>query len=228
MLRFILVLLVGLGAAAVLSIANAVRRPLARLIRALLVGLTMLFAVAALAIGAAGLQGDEWWAVAVAGGMLLLAFRFGWALRLPNPSRAARIPDHVPLTQLPPDARWRRFESGLDWVSRQQAKRSRARIGAFLAERHSPSLTHEHRALLLSCERRVPQLIDTCIERCRNASAQERERYVEETLERLVHIGGEADSARREIRRADDQRLQVLHRYFDNVAGRGDEQRDAR
>jgi hypothetical protein len=58
-----------------------------------------------------------------------------------------------------------------------------------------------------------------CIERCRNASPAERERYLDETLDKLVQIGGEAERARREVREADDRKLQVLHRYFDGVAG---------
>jgi hypothetical protein len=228
MLRFLFLVAAGVTVALLVAAANAVRRPLARFVRALLVGLTAMLGIAALAIGAAGFQSDEWWVVAVAAGMLAVAARLGWSLRRRRLHPAAKGVEHVPLTNAAPHARWRRFESGLDWVSRQQAKRSRARIDAFVAERNSPSLTHEHRALLLSCDNRVPELIDACLERCRNASRSERERYVDETLDRLIQIGTEAEHARREVRQADDQRLQVLHRYFDTVAGGDDEQRNAR
>jgi hypothetical protein len=43
---------------------------------------------------------------------------------------------------------------------------------------------------------------------------------MDETLDRLVHLASEAERARREVRAADDQRLDVLHRYFDDVAGK--------
>lgn len=226
MLRFLFLVAAGTVVALTLAAANAVRRPLVRFVRALLVGLTAMLGIAALAIGAAGLQSDAWWAVAAGAGMLAVALRIGWRLRRPSLMRqTAQIP-HVPLTQAPSDGRWGRFEAKLDWVSRQQARRSRALIDAFLAERNSPSLSNEHRSLLLSCDKRVPELIDACLERCRNGSRQERMGYVDETLGRIIQIGMEAEQARREIRQADDQRLQVLHRYFDTVTG-NDEQRNA-
>ena len=228
MLRFLFLVAAGVVFALVLAAANAVRRPLARFVRALLVGLTAMLGIAAIAIGAAGIQGDEWWAVAVAGGMLAVALRLGWGLRRRRGGRGQEFPQHVPLTHSAPDARWRGFEAKLDWVSRQQARRSHSLIEGFIAERNSPSLTHEHRSLLVSCDNRVPELIDACLDRCRNASRRERARYVHETLDRLIQIGPEAEHARREIRQADDQRLQVLHRYFDNVAGSGDERRKVR
>jgi len=126
---------------------------------------------------------------------------------------------HIPLTRCVPHSDWHRFEAQLDWVARHQARKSRAAIDRFVAERNSPSLTHEHRSLLLSCEKRVPELIETCLERCGNASPQERDHYIDETLDTLNQIGAEAERARREVRDADDRRLEMLHRYFDGVAG---------
>lgn len=229
MFRFLLAVVATFSLGLLFALAGAVRGPLARLVRALLTGMAALLAIAGLSIGAAGLQNDAWWAVVFGAGILLVAFRLGWALRRGTSRQApAKEPDHVPLTRPTPDPHWRRFELGLDWVARKQVQRSRASIAGFLAERDSPSLTQEHRALLLSCEKRVPELIDTCVERCRNATGRERERYIDETLDTLNQIGAEAERARREVRQADDQRLQVLHRYFDGIAGEDDEQRKTR
>lgn len=171
-----------------------------------------------LAIGVAAITNETWWAAIIGGAILLAAGRLGWALRRPR-RRASEEPSHVPLTAALPDSHWRRFEAELDWVSRQEVRRSRTAIAGFVAERQSPSLTHEHRSLLLSCEKRVPELIDACIDRCRNATGRERDRYIDSTLATLSQIGAEAERARVEIRAADDQRLQVLHRYFEGVAG---------
>jgi hypothetical protein len=77
--------------------------------------------------------------------------------------------------------------------------------------------------LLVACEKRVPELIETCVERCRNASPRERDRYIDETLARLAQLSAEAEAARRQVREADDRRLQVLHRYFDDVAPGGND-----
>lgn len=221
MLRFLLLFAASLGVTMILAFAAVVRRPLVRLVRAVLLGLAGLLAVTAIALVGAGVSNDSWWATIAGVATMLLAARVGWPLLRRRRPRHDRELEHVPLTRAAPDARWGRLEAGLDWVSRQQARQSRAAIQRFLAERDSQSLTHEHRALLLSCEKRVPELIDTCLDRCRNANRQERERYLDETLDRLVQLAGEAERARLEIREADDQRLRVLHRYFDGVAGNG-------
>jgi hypothetical protein len=73
---------------------------------------------------------------------------------------------------------------------------------------------------MISCERRVPELIDTCLDRCRSARPDERCDYAAPTLERLVRLGEEADAARRQIRSRGDQRLTTMHNYFDTVAAR--------
>lgn len=223
MLRFLLLVIVGVTLGTLFALANAVRRPLARLTRAVLRGVVAVLVAAGLAIGVTGLVTEAWWAAILGGGLLVVALRLVWALRRPRRGKQVDQIEHVPLTRSVADPHWQRFEADLDWVARQQARRSRRAIEGFLAERDSPSLTHEHRSLLLSCEKRVPELIDTCLDRCRNASRDERERYVDETLDRLVQIGGEAERARREVRKADDQRLQVLHRYFDGMVGDSDE-----
>lgn len=222
MLRFLLLLAAGLALGTLFALANAMRRPLARLTRSVLRGLVAVLVTAGLAIGVTGLVNEAWWAAILGGGLLVVALRLAWALRRPRRSKPADDIEHVPLTRPEADSHWKRFDAALDWMARKQARRSRRAIEGFVAERDSPSLTNEHRSLLLSFEKRVPELIDTCLDRCRNASPEERERYMDETLDRLVQIGGEAERARREVRKADDQRLQVLHRYFDGMVGDSD------
>jgi hypothetical protein len=218
-MRQLLLILATLWVGLLLAFAGALRRPLVRLVRGLLGAVVAVIGVAGAAVGAAGVSSEAWWAVAVGGGMVLIALRLAWALRRPGRGRRAGVVQHVPLTRSEPGTRWSSLEADLDWVGRQQARRARNAIEGFVAERHSKSLTHEHRSLLLSCEKRVPELLEAVEERCRNASRQERIRYVDDTLNILVQIGGEAERARREVREADDRRLEVLHRYFDGVAG---------
>jgi hypothetical protein len=74
--------------------------------------------------------------------------------------------------------------------------------------------------LLISCEKRVPELLDACLERCRGARPGERCDYAGATLERLVRIGEEAEEARRSIRQQGDGRLLTMQTYFDHVVGR--------
>lgn len=225
MLRYILAFAAALSLGVLLALAETIRRPLARLLRAVLVGVVAVLATLGLAIGAAGLANEAWWAAIIGAAILLGAGRLGWALRRPGGrARAASLePPHVPLTAALPDSHWRRFEAQLDWVSRKEVGRSRAAIDGFLAERQSPSLTNDHRSLMVSCEKRIPELIDTCIDRCRNATGRERDHYIDETLARIRQIGIEAERARVEVRAADDQRLHVLHRYFDGVTGEPDQ-----
>jgi hypothetical protein len=225
MLRFFILLIGSLGIGLILAVAATLQQPLVRLVRAILIGIVALLAIAGLGLITAGLAGDALWAAVVGGAVMLLALRMGWPLiRRRRPIHPREL-EHVPLTRAAPDAHWAQFESGLDWVSRQQARQARAAIERFLLERDSKSLTVDHRALLISCEKRVPELVDACLDRCRNANRRERDRYMDETLDRLVHLAGEAEQARREVREADDQRLKVLHRYFDDVAGPEDKHR---
>lgn len=203
-------------------LGDTVRRPLVRLVRAVLLGIVIVLGLIGLGVGISGIEDGSWALGAVGGAILLLSIRFGWALRRGGRQRRhwneIPPPDHIPLTRADPDSPWERFEAGLDWVARKQVRRSRAAIDGFIAEGASPSLNHDQRSLLLSCEKRVPELIATCVERCRNASPRERDAYIDETLARLNQIGDEAEQARRAVREADDQRLSVLHRYFDDVA----------
>lgn len=214
---------VGLAFIAMLALgsltvmAMTVWRPLARVVRAMLLALVAMLGIGGLSLLSVGVTEDSWWAGILGGGIVLVALRVAWGLRRRTARRSAVEPHVVPRVASR-DEPWERFEARLDWVGRQQSRRSRKAIAGFLAERESASLTSDQRSLLLSCEKRVPELIHTCLDRCRNASARERDRYMDETLARLDQIGAEAERARREVREADDRRLHVLHRYFDGVA----------
>ena len=222
MFRLILILLSLLAAGALLALAETVRGPLVRIVRAALAGLAAILAVAGAAILILAFANEAWWAAVVGVAALAVAARLGWKLRRRRYRSEQQAPDHVPLTR-PADApQWQRFEACLDWVGRKQARRAHTAIAGFLAERDSQSLNHDHRALLLSCDKRVPELIETCLDRCRNAAPDERDRYMDETLETLVRIGEEAARARREVREADDRRLSTLRRYFDGIAAPDD------
>ncbi|UUR07387.1 hypothetical protein [Sphingomonas glaciei] len=135
---------------------------------------------------------------------------------------AASFTQGVPGFSAIPDPRWARLASHLDRRQREQARTARERIAALLAERQSAALTPEEAQLMISCERRVPELIDTCLDRCRSARPNERCDYAAPTLERLVRIGEEAEAARSAIRARDDGRLLTMHNYFDTVAGSRD------
>ena len=224
MSRFFLLLLGSLGLGLILLVADKLRRPLGRLIRAVALGIVAVLTLAGLALGIAGIVDEAWWLAALGALFLAGAVRLGWSVRRRKLRQPLREPAHVPLTRAVPDSHWRRFESNLDWVSRKQVQRSRAGIDKFLAERDSPSLSPDHRSLLLSCEKRVPELIETCLQRCANASRDERDRYIDETLDTLARIGAEAEQARREVREADDRRLETMHRYFDGVAADREDQ----
>lgn len=119
-----------------------------------------------------------------------------------------------------PDQRWMRLSVHFDRRQREQARIARERIALLLAERGSAALTPEEAQLMISCEKRVPELIDTCLERCRSARPAERCNYAGPTLDRLVRIGEEADAARQRIRGRDDGQLATIHRYFDGVTDR--------
>jgi hypothetical protein len=222
MLRILLLILVSLGLGLLYALGEAMRSRVTRTLQAIRLAVAGALAIGGVAAAASGLANGALWVTIAGTVLLLIALRIAWPI-LKRRVRPSGELEHVPLTGRTPDPRWSRFESGLDWGSRQQARRSRSAIEGFVAERESPSLTHEHRSLLLSFDRRVPELIDACLERCRNADRSEQRRYMAETLDRLVQIGNEAERARLEIREADDQRLKVLHRYFDGIASDSDE-----
>ncbi len=219
MLRFFFLVMAATGLTMLFGLAAAVGRPLARLLRAVLLGIAALLGATGLAAIVAGVTSGAWWAAIIGGAIMLLALRLAWPLARPRRRSRTEEIEHVPLTRSAPDTRWAHFEGTLDWVSRRQARQARTAIGGFVAERDSQSLTHEHRALLVSLDTRVPELIDTCLDRCRNADRSERQRYMDETLDRLMQIGAEAERARVEIRAADDRQLKILHRYFDGIVG---------
>ncbi len=216
----LLILIASLAAGLLFSAAEQVQRPLARLLRMMLLSFAALLGLTGLAVGVTGLASETWWAAIIGGGLVAAGLRLAWKLRRRKPR--AEMPHLVPLTATAPDPHWRQLESQLDWVARQQARKARSAIDRFVAERDSPSLSVEHRTLLISCEKRVPELIGICLDRCRNAQGPERQSYIDSTLETLVQIGAEAARARGEVREADDRRLQVLHRYFDGVASPAD------
>jgi len=217
MLRILAALIGSLAFALLIALGEHLHGPLTRLYRGLLTAAVVLLTVIGLMVGSAGLANEAWWAAILGGLFLLFAARLGWKLRRWSRERneALRRGPGVPSTNLLPDLRWRKLEKVLTWPERQRARLARESIQGFLAERQSSSLTHEHQSLLVSLERRVPELIDTCLDRCQRARSDERRTYVNETLERLAQIGAEAEQARAEVRAADDQRLEVLHRYFD-------------
>lgn len=224
MLRILAALVGSLAFTALLALGETVQRPLARLIRFVLLTAIAVLTVIGVAIGGTGLANEAWWAAALGGLILLLVARLAWKMRRSGRERQVALGRGatVPSTNFLPDLRWRKLDGVLNWPDRQRVRLAREHIQGFLAERESPSLTGEHRSLLLSLERRVPELIDTCLERCQRARANERRNYIDATLEKLTRIGEEAESARREVRAADDTRLQVLHRYFDGVTGEKD------
>jgi len=224
MFRVVLLVFGSLLLGLILLIADKLRRPLGKLVRLVAVTIVAALAIAGVALGAASIVEEAWW-LAILGALSLFgAARLGWSLRRRRLREPLREPAHVPLTRAIPGWHWRRFESNLDWVSRKQAQHSRTAIDKFLAERDSPSLSVDHRTLMLSCEKRVPELIETCLQRCANASRDERDRYIDETLETLARIGSDAEQARREVREADDRRLETLRRYFDDVSGKPKDQ----
>lgn len=225
------ILLAALGLLVIpflLALATAIRGALVRFVRALLLLIIAVVGLLGLGTGVTGLEKGQYavFVVGVAIALLCVSFGFtlsrGWRRPLRAKGGIARATAGPPAVE--PNSAWREFEAGLDWVARKQVSRSRAVIDSFLAERGSSSLTPAHRALLLSCENRVPQMIETCVARCRQATARERNRYIDETIARLGQIADEAEQARREVRAADDQQLEVLHRYFDEVAPRKDGQ----
>lgn len=116
-----------------------------------------------------------------------------------------------------PDPRWVRLSALLDRSQREQARVARERIRAFVGEGRSAALGSHEAQLLISCERRVPELIDACLERCQGARPGEKCDYAGATLDRLVRIGEEAEEARRSIRQQGDGRLLTMQTYFDTV-----------
>ncbi|HVF83612.1 MAG TPA: hypothetical protein VM913_05525 [Sphingomicrobium sp.] len=221
MIRFVFALAATLGLAALLAASQRVGPAFGRLWRAVLMVVACVLALLGLVVAVAGLEHDAWWAAIAGGGLMLISLRLGWSAR----QRPAGPLDEfaagrngLPSTTDLADPRWRRFEKQLGAHERARAHRAQVAIRGFLAERSSSALTAEHQSLLLSLEKRVPELIDTCVERCRRARPPERQEYLDTTLKRLEQIGAQAERARVAVREADDQRLKVLHRYFDGVA----------
>jgi hypothetical protein len=142
------------------------------------------------------------------------------AIRTARGVAASFGPSLMPNVSALPDPRWAKLSMLLDRGQREQARVARERIRAFLGESRSASLNPHEAQLLISCEKRVPELIDTCLERCRRARPGERCDYAAGTLERLVRIGEEAEEARQAIRARDDGRLLTMQTYFDHVTSR--------
>lgn len=220
MIRFLFALVATLGVATVIAVVQRVGPALGRVWRAILIGLAALLALVGLALGIAGVENDALWAAIPGVVLMLLALRLGWSARRQPSSGAftgAIGRSGLPSTADIADPHWKRFEKQLGSSDRNRAQRARLAISGFLAERGSPALTAEHQSLMVSLEKRVPELLDTCVERCRRARHGERGQYLNGTLERLEQIGAEAERARLAVREADDRRLDTLHRYFDQV-----------
>ena len=133
---------------------------------------------------------------------------------------AAGFAGAVPAVPALADQRWRALSRHLDRRQQAEARIAYERISLLLAERGSAALTPDEAQLMIACEKRVPELIDACLDRCRSARPEERCDYAAPTLERLVRIGEEADALRRGIRGRDDGRLVTMHNYFDTVTSR--------
>lgn len=220
MIRFLLALVASLGFAALVAASQRVGPALGRFWRAVLILLASVLALVGLAVGIAGLEYDALWAAIMGGVLMVLALRLGWSARRRGPAGSTLGTigrSGLPSTADLADPHWRRFHKQLGPAERRRAHRAQLAIRGFLAERSSPALTPEHQSLLLSLEKRVPELLDTCVERCRRARQGERDQYLHSTLERLEQIGDEAERARLAVREADDRRLDTLHRYFDQV-----------
>lgn len=179
-----------------------------------------------------GRQGDEWTMLEFLGALLLIFLLFMavmiW-LGVKVAKKAVRTakgvmdgfgPSVLPNLSALPDPRWAKLSMLLDRGQREQARVARERIRAFLGESRSASLGPHEAQLLISCEKRVPELIDACLERCRGARPGERCDYAGGTLDRLVKIGEEAEEARQAIRARDDGRLLTMQTYFDTVVSR--------
>jgi hypothetical protein len=220
MLRILAALVGSLLLTLLLTFGERIEQPLARLVRSLLLAVVAALVLVGLVIGTAGALNEAWWAAAIGAVIVLIAARMAWKVHRRQREQGAAMQrgPTVPSTNLVPDLRWRKLDGVLSWSDRQRSRLAREHIRGFLAERQSPSLTPEHQSLLVSLDRRVPELIDTCLDRCQRARPDERRAYVASTLEKLARIGDEAERARQEVRAADDTRLQVLHRYFDGVA----------
>jgi hypothetical protein len=149
--------------------------------------------------------------------MIWLGIRFARKMMRTARGFAASFTQGVPGLSAIPDPRWARLATHLDRRQREQARQAHERIALLLAERGSAALTQDEAQLMIACERRVPELIDTCLDRCRSARRDERCDYAAPTVERLIRIGEEALAARAAIRSRDDGRLTTMHRYFDAV-----------
>ena len=217
----LLAALIAMGFGLVLAFGARAIGPVGRVVRAVVMAMVGLMLLVGLTLGGLGLAEDVDWLAVIGAAVIAMAAFAGFVFHRTNRRLTALVASAgVPHVKLVADPRWTGLSRELGWKEREQANLARARIQAFLAERDSASLSPEQRQLMISCERRVPELLDTCLERCRRAAPAERRAYVDETLARLSQLGDEADEARRSVRAADDQRLTALHNYFDGVTGK--------
>jgi hypothetical protein len=161
------------------------------------------------------------WSVAAAG-VIVAFFAFKLILKLFTTRAggyATKAPDiAAPLPTETTQDQWPAFVAKLRWGQRRRAEAVKRSLDAFLAEQDSASISDDHRALLITVNRRVPELLGECLSRCSRATPEEQRNYLERSLASLEKIAGQAEVARREIRQADDRELDVLHRYFDEVS----------
>ena len=207
-------------------------RLLARLIGAVLLLASMGVVAGASVIASRLLQEEDWAGLAVVLAVACASVWFAWILfrrlrRLRDPNRphlSGRGPDRIaPVAAAPPLPS--RIEGSQDrdrllalmkWGERRRARQAWAKLDALLMERDSASLTSDHRALILSLEKRIPELTQETLRRCEQALAAERRAYMAKMLATLEGLAADAASARAAIRAADDFELETLHRYFEN------------
>lgn len=208
--------------ALVMSILQKVWRLVANLLRFLCaVALIVLAATGALLVSF-GIQEGVWSGVGLGGLIVIVSVKMFLRLVRSWSLRRERSHIRIPSPQASDTGRegWSQFTSRLRWSQRRRAVAAESTIGAFLAEKVSIALSADHRSLIVSLERRVPELIAECIGRCERATASERREYLARALATVEQLAAEAERARREIRAADDHELNVLHRYFGQVSER--------
>lgn len=197
-------------------------RPLA-LLQKLVCGVGLgLLLLLSLALVASGYESGAWGAVAggLVGGLFVLKFT-GQLLVTPAGVHSPTKKESMPLPrQQPISDAWPAFTAKLPWTQRHRANRVKASLDSFLAEQHSRSLSIEHQSLLVTIDRRVPELLAECLARCVRATPREQRGYVERGLVSLEKIAAQAERARQEIREADDRELEVLHHYFEEVSSK--------
>lgn len=213
-------ILIAIVVHAMLGLSRWVWPPIGALIRIVCV-------IAILALGAFGIftaqqaQRDGWTSIFLLGTFftalaVLLLFRF---YRTRPRNRVVNGLEAVGsvASSSAADA-WLELSQHMSWSQRRRSTESRQRIDAFLVEQESPSLSLDHRQLVVTLKDRLPQLTEECLARCRQATSAERREYLDRLCTTLNSLAQAAEVARRNIRAEDDRKLESLHGYFANVS----------